>query len=285
MEYSVKPKRLGERRIIHYPQKRIIGLYVITMKEILKLDHIQKYYGNGGNVTKAIQDISFSVQEGEFVGIMGASGSGKTTLLNCISTIDMVSAGHIYLDGTDVTEINEKQIARFRRENLGFVFQDFNLLDTLAISENIALALTINKVPAGEIDGRVREMAGKLNITDILDKYPYQVSGGQKQRCACARAIINQPKLILADEPTGALDSHSSQMLLSTIQSINEDLGATILMVTHDAFSASYANRILFMRDGAIFTEIRKGGDSRRTFFEKILDVLIMMGGGMSDVR
>ena len=250
------------------------------MKEILKLEHIQKYYGNGGNVTKAIQDISFSVQEGEFVGIMGASGSGKTTLLNCISTIDTVSAGHIYLDGIDVTEI-----ARFRRENLGFVFQDFNLLDTLTISENIALALTINKVPAGEIDGRVREMAGKLNITDILDKYPYQVSGGQKQRCACARAIINQPKLILADEPTGALDSHSSQMLLSTIRSINETLGATILMVTHDAFSASYANRILFLRDGAIFTEILKGSDSRRIFFEKTLDVLTMMGGGVSDVR
>ena len=249
------------------------------MKEVLKLEHIQKYYGNGGNVTKAIQDISFSVQEGEFVGIMGASGSGKTTLLNCISTIDTVSAGHIYLDGTDVTEINEKQIARFRRENLGFVFQDFNLLDTLTISENIALTLTINKVPTGEIDGQVREMAEKLNITDILDKYPYQVSGGQKQRCACARAIINDPRLILADEPTGALDSHSSQMLLSTIQSINEMLGATILMVTHDAFSASYANRILFLRDGTIFMEIRKGSDSLRTFFNKILDVLTMMGG------
>lgn len=249
------------------------------MNEVLKLEHIQKYYGNGENVTKAIQDISFSVQEGEFVGIMGASGSGKTTLLNCISTIDTVSAGHIHLDGTDVTEINEKQIARFRRENLGFVFQDFNLLDTLTISENIALALTINKVPAGEIDGRVQEMSSKLNITDILKKYPYQVSGGQKQRCACARAIINNPKLILADEPTGALDSHSSQMLLSTIQSINETLGATILMVTHDAFSASYANRILFLRDGTIFTEIRKGNDSRRTFFNKILDVLTMMGG------
>ena len=254
------------------------------MNEVLKLEHIQKYYGNGENVTKAIQDISFSVQEGEFVGIMGASGSGKTTLLNCISTIDTVSAGHIYLDGTDVTEINEKQIARFRRENLGFVFQDFNLLDTLTISENIALALTINKVPAGEIDDRVREMAGKLNITDILDKYPYQVSGGQKQRCACARAIINNPKLILADEPTGALDSHSSQMLLSIIQSINETLGATILMVTHDAFSASYANRILFLQDGAIFTETLKGNDSRRTFFNKILDVLTMMGGGVNDV-
>ena len=254
------------------------------MKEVLKLEHIQKYYGNGGNITKAIQDISFSVEEGEFVGIMGASGSGKTTLLNCISTIDTVSAGHIYLNGTDVTEINEKQIARFRRENLGFVFQDFNLLDTLTISENIALALTINRVPAGEIDGRVREIAGKLNITDILDKYPYQVSGGQKQRCACARAIINQPKLILADEPTGALDSHSSQMLLSAIQSINETLGATILMVTHDAFSASYANRILFLRDGTIFTEIFKGSNFRRTFFEKILDVLTMTGGGVSDV-
>ena len=254
------------------------------MNEVLKLEHIQKYYGSKGNVTKAIQDISFSVQEGEFVGIMGASGSGKTTLLNCISTIDTVSAGHIYLNGTDVTEINEKQIARFRRENLGFVFQDFNLLDTLTISENIALALTINRVPSGEIDGRVREIAGKLNITDILDKYPYQVSGGQKQRCACARAIINQPKLILADEPTGALDSHSSQMLLSAIQSINETLGATILMVTHDAFSASYANRILFLRDGTIFTEIFKGSNSRRTFFEKILDVLTMTGGGVSDV-
>ena len=262
-----------------------MAVEVNPMNEILKLDHIQKFYGNQGNITKAINDISFSVSEGEFVGIMGASGSGKTTLLNCISTIDTVSAGHIYLDGTDVTEIKEKALARFRRENLGFVFQDFNLLDTLTVSENIALALTINNVPVEQIDGKVREMAGNLNITDILDKYPYQVSGGQKQRCACARAIINRPKLILADEPTGALDSHSSQMLLSTMQSINEQLGATILMVTHDAFSASYANRILFLRDGVIFTEILKGQDSRKAFFEKILDVLTMMGGGQTDVR
>lgn len=262
-----------------------MAVEVNPMDEILKLDHIQKFYGNQGNITKAINGISFSVSEGEFVGIMGASGSGKTTLLNCISTIDTVSAGHIYLDGTDVTEIKEKALARFRRENLGFVFQDFNLLDTLTVSENIALALTINNVPVEQIDGKVREMAGSLNITDILDKYPYQVSGGQKQRCACARAIINRPKLILADEPTGALDSHSSQMLLSTMQSINEQLGATILMVTHDAFSASYANRILFLRDGVIFTEILKGQDSRKAFFEKILDVLTMMGGGQTDVR
>lgn len=254
------------------------------MKEILRLEHIQKFYGNQGNLTKAISDISFSVNSGEFVGIMGASGSGKTTLLNCISTIDTVSAGHIYLDGADVTEIKEKELSRFRRENLGFVFQDFNLLDTLTISENIALALTINKVPEPQIAGKVQEMAQSLNIIDILDKYPYQVSGGQKQRCACARAIINNPKLILADEPTGALDSHSSQMLLGTMQSINERLGATILMVTHDAFSASYAGRILFLRDGRIFTEILKGKNSRKEFFEKILDVITMLGGGQSDV-
>ena len=194
------------------------------MNTILKLEHIQKYYGNEGNITKAIKDISFSVEAGEFLGIMGASGSGKTTLLNCISTIDTVSAGHIFLEGTDITEINPKSLARFRRENLGFVFQDFNLLDTLTISENIALALAINKVPAGSVEPRILDIAGKLNISDILNKYPYQVSGGQKQRCACARAIINNPKLLLADEPTGALDSHSSQMLLSTIQSINEQL-------------------------------------------------------------
>ncbi len=255
------------------------------MKEILKLDHIQKFYGNGDNITKAIRDISFTVNESEFVGIMGPSGSGKTTLLNCISTIDTVSAGHIYLGGTDVTEIKEKEIARFRRENLGFIFQDFNLLDTLTISENIALALTINHIPVGQVDGLVQEIAAKLNITDILEKYPYQVSGGQKQRCACARAIINKPKLILADEPTGALDSNSSQMLLSTIQNINTELDATILMVTHDAFSASYASRILFLKDGEIFTEILKGNDTRQIFFERILNVLTMMGGGISDVR
>ena len=222
------------------------------MKEILKLDHIQKYYGNGGNVTKAIQDISFSVQEGEFVGIMGASGSGKTTLLNCISTIDMVSAGHIYLDGTDVTEINEKQIARFRRENLGFVFQDFNLLDTLTISENIALALTINKVPAGEIDGRVREMAGKLNITDILDKYPYQVSGGQKQRVAVAGIIAMRPLCIVLDEPTAMLDPSGRREVLDTVKKLNKEEGITILLITHYMDEAVQADRVVVMDDGVI---------------------------------
>ncbi len=239
------------------------------MNPVLKLEHIQKYYGNEGTVTKAIRDISFTVEAGEYLGIMGASGSGKTTLLNCIATIDTVSAGHIFLEGTDITQIKPKSLARFRRENLGFVFQDFNLLDTLTISENIALALAINKTPVQEVEPRISDIAEKLNIGDILDKYPYQVSGGQKQRCACARALINNPKLLLADEPTGALDSHSSQMLLSAMQRMHEQLGATILMVTHDAFTASYASRILFLRDGEIFTELCKGNDSRSVFFIK----------------
>ena len=254
------------------------------MEPILKLDHIQKYYGNEGNITKAIQDISFSVEAGEFLGIMGASGSGKTTLLNCISTIDTVSAGHIYLEGTDITEIKPKSLARFRRENLGFVFQDFNLPDTLKISENIALVLANNKTPPQEMGPCVSEIAGELNIRCIFDKTHYQANAGLKQRCASARAIINNPKLILADEPTGALDSHSAQMLLSTIQSINEQMGATILMVTHDAFTASYASRILFLQDGKIFTELHKGSDSRSAFFDKILNVLTIIGGGQSHV-
>lgn len=255
------------------------------MKEILRLEHIQKMYGSGGSITKAIRDISFKVEEGEFLGIMGASGSGKTTLLNCISTIDRVSAGRIYLDGEDVTEIKPKAIARFRREKLGFVFQDFNLLDTLTIGENIALALAINKTPPHEVEPRVKAMAQKLKIQEILSKYPYQVSGGQRQRCACARALIHDPRLLLADEPTGALDSHSAQMLLSTFERIHNDLGATILMVTHDAFTASYAQRILFLRDGEIFTELRRGDETRGAFFEKILQVLTMLGGGGQNVR
>ena len=251
---------------------------------MLQVRNIEKYYGNKNNITKALDRVSFDVADGDFIAIMGASGSGKTTLLNCISTIDTVSAGDILLDGESIAELPPGKLAKFRREKLGFVFQDFNLLDTLTISENIALALAINKVPAGSIEPRILDIAQKLNISDILNKYPYQVSGGQKQRCACARAIINNPKLLLADEPTGALDSHSSQMLLSTVQSINEQLKATILMVTHDTFTASYASRILFLKDGEIFMELRKGNDSRSAFFDKILNVLTMIGGGQSHV-
>lgn len=222
------------------------------MNTILKLEHIQKYYGNGGNITKAIRDISFSVEAGEFLGIMGASGSGKTTLLNCISTIDTVSAGHIFLEGTDVTEIKPKSLARFRRENLGFVFQDFNLLDTLTISENIALALAINHTPAGSVEPRILEIAGKLNISDILNKYPYQVSGGQKQRCACARAIINNPRLLLADEPTGNLDSKTSQDVLSLLKVTSMKFHQTVVMITHNDEIAQLADRIIRIEDGKI---------------------------------
>ena len=255
------------------------------MGEILKIDSIEKYYGNKGNILKAIDDVSFEVQKGEFVGVMGPSGSGKTTLLNVIATIDEVSSGHIYLNGKDLTEINKKEIGRFRRENLGFIFQDFNLIDTLTIHENIALALTINKTNKNEIDGKVNSVAKELGIEEILTKYPYEVSGGQKQRTACARALITNPKLILADEPTGALDSRSAQMLIEMISSLNKDFKATILMVTHDSFTASYCDRILFIQDGKIFTELVRGNNTRKQFFNQILDVVALLGGDVRDVR
>ena len=255
------------------------------MESILKVIHVEKYYGNKENVTKAIDDIGFEVKTGEFIGVMGASGSGKTTLLNIISTIDNVSAGHVLLDGKDITELAEKEIAKFRRENLGFIFQDCNLLDTLTVHENIALALTINKIPPDEIDRKVIGVSKQLGIEDILNQYPYEISGGEKQRCACARAMVTVPKLILADEPTGALDSKSAGMLLETLSNMNDVLSATILMVTHDAFSASYCSRILFLKDGRIFSELIKGEKSRRQFFNEILDVMALLGGGTSDVR
>ena len=255
------------------------------MGEILKIDSIEKYYGNKGNILKAIDDVSSEVQKGEFVGVMGPSGSGKTTLLNVIATIDEVSSGHIYLNGKDLTEINKKEIGRFRRENLGFIFQDFNLIDTLTIHENIALALTINKTNKNEIDGKVNSVAKELGIEEILTKYPYEVSGGQKQRTACARALITNPKLILADEPTGALDSRSAQMLIEMISSLNKDFKATILMVTHDSFTASYCDRILFIKDGKIFTELVRGNNTRKQFFNQILDVVALLGGDVRDVR
>ena len=254
------------------------------MEKVLEVKYIEKYYGNRSNLTKAIDNISFSVEKGEFVGIMGASGSGKSTLLNVISTIDRVTAGHILVNGEEITNLRGNKLNRFRREELGFIFQDFNLLDTLTAYENIALALTIQKVDARTIDKRVRGIAEKLGISDILNKYPYQVSGGQKQRIASARAIITNPKLVLADEPTGALDSKSSRQLLESFEFLNQEMGATILMVTHDAFTASYANRILFMKDGRLFNEIVKGQDTRKQFFEKIIEVQTLLGGDLSDV-
>lgn len=254
------------------------------MESILKVEHLEKYYGNRGNVTKAVDDISFTVTQGEYIGIMGASGSGKTTLLNCISTIDSATAGHIFIRGQDVTALKAKALSRFRREQLGFIFQEFNLLDTLTAFENIALALTVIGTPAKEIETRVHNVAKRLEIDDILRKYPYQLSGGQQQRVASARAIITNPSLILADEPTGALDSKSARMLLESFETLNRALGATILMVTHDAFTASYCKRILFVKDGKVFNELLRGSDTRKAFFEKIIEVVTLLGGDNSDV-
>lgn len=256
------------------------------MEHILTLEQVKKYYGNSSsNITKAVDGISMYVDKGEFVAIMGASGSGKTTLLNCISTIDTVTSGHIFIQNQDITSMKNKDFADFRRENLGFIFQDFNLLDTLTIEENISLSLIINRKNPALIQKRVKSIAQKLGISDILSKFPYEVSGGQKQRCACARALINEPALILADEPTGALDSKSSRLLLETMSDINHKLDATILMVTHDPFSASFCERILFLKDGKIFNEIFKGEKSRKNFFNEILDILTLLGGEVGNVR
>lgn len=253
------------------------------MENILKIENIEKYYGNKSNLTKAINNISFDVDKGEFVAIMGASGSGKTTLLNCISTLDKVTSGHIYVGGNDITKLKGNNLNKFRREELGFIFQDFNLLDTLTAYENIALALSIQNENVKTIDEKVKKVAEDLNIEDVLKKYPYQMSGGQKQRVSSARAIITNPKLILADEPTGALDSKSAKMLLERFNYLNEWLKATILMVTHDAFTASYASRVIFIKDGKIFNNLNRGLDTRKEFFDKIIDVVTMLGGDLND--
>lgn len=254
------------------------------MGTILKVENLEKYYGNKGNITKAVDGISFEVEAGEFTGIMGASGSGKTTLLNCVSTIDAATAGHIIVEGMDITRLKSKRLSEFRRTKLGFIFQDFNLLDTLTAYENIALALTIIKTPAGEIDVRVHQVAKELEISDILNKYPYQISGGQKQRVAAARAIVTKPALILADEPTGSLDSKSARMLLESLETLNKNLKATIMMVTHDAFTASYCRRIIFIKDGKFFDELVRGEDSRKAFFDQIIGVQTLLGGDNSNV-
>ena len=237
------------------------------MKNILSVEKIEKYYGNKGNITKAIDNISFKVGEGEFVGIMGPSGSGKTTLLNCISTIDKVTTGNIIINDQDITRLKSKKLDKFRQNELGFIFQDFNLLDTLTAYENIALALTIKGEKTSKVDSKIKEVAKYLEIEKVLDKYPYQMSGGQKQRVASARAIVTEPSLILADEPTGALDSKSARLLLERLESLNEELSATILM-----------------KDGKIFTELVRGNDSRKEFFNRIMEVITMLGGDDNNV-
>ena len=252
------------------------------MKKILTVEHLQKYYGGKGSITKAVDNISFSVEEGEYIGIMGASGSGKTTILNCISTIDQVTSGNSYIEEQDVTAMKRMDISRFRRDKLGFIFQDFNLLDTMTAYENIALTLTIQKKKPDEVRMRVAEVAKMLNIENVLTKYPYQLSGGQKQRVAAARALIGKPSIILADEPTGSLDSRAARVMLECFKKMNETMNATILMVTHDPFSASYCQRILFIKDGKLFNELIKGKNDRKEFFNRIMEVNALLGGDLN---
>ena len=259
------------------------------METVLQVHNVQKYYGSKGRgmgtaMTKALDGVSFDVRKGEFIAIMGTSGSGKSTLLNCISTIDRPTAGQIVVDGRDVTGMRQRDLSRFRRERLGFVFQDSNLLDTLTGEENIALALTINRVSPKEIPGRVEQVAAMLDVADVLKKYPYQMSGGQRQRIACARALVTRPQLVLADEPTGALDSKNAKLLLESLDAINRAQKATVLMVTHDETAASFCRRVLFIRDGKVFCELVRGADTRREFFEKIMQVVAVQGG-VDDAR
>lgn len=250
---------------------------------VLEVAHLEKVYGALGNVTRALNDVSFTVSRGEFVGIMGASGSGKSTLLNCVSTIDSATSGTIRINGQDVTRMKQAKLSQFRREELGFIFQDSNLLDTLTARENIALPLTIARTNSVEISTRVQDVAARLSISQVLDKYPYQMSGGQQQRVAAARALVTDPTMIMADEPTGALDSKSARLLLESLEALNRRLRATVLMVTHDSFAASHTSRVLFIRDGKIFTELRRGDTDRREFFDRIMEVVAMMGGEGSD--
>ncbi len=258
--------------------RAIEGGFQPTMP-ILSVRQVEKAFGGRDSITRALAGVSFDVAPGEFVAIMGPSGSGKTTLLNCVATIDKVTSGQILVDGHDITQMGRRQLAKFRRDELGFIFQDFNLLDTLTGFENIALGLTIKRVSPALIPRKVEDIAATLGVKDVLRKYPYQMSGGQKQRIAAARAMVSDPKLILADEPTGALDSRSSAVMLEMLEVLNENLGATIMMVTHDSFAASFSNRVLFLRDGLVFNEIRRGTMSREQFFARIMEVIGFLGG------
>lgn len=250
------------------------------MQTILDICNASKQYGTKENTVHALRNVSFSIAKGEFTGIMGSSGCGKSTLLNLVAAIDTVTEGYILMDSQNIAELSENGLADFRRDSLGFVFQDYNLLDTLTLRENIALALTIQSRRKREIDEIIQQVSARLGIDGVLDKFPYEVSGGQRQRCACARAVAMEPQLILADEPTGALDSVSAQNLMKTFEELNQEIGATILMVTHDAFSACYCRRILFMRDGEIVSELNKNDNDNHTFLQEILNELSQAGGG-----
>ncbi|MBO8157819.1 MAG: ABC transporter ATP-binding protein [Bacillaceae bacterium] len=252
---------------------------------VLKAENLSKIYGNRSNIqTKAIDSLSLSVKKGEFLGVMGPSGSGKTTMLNLLSTIDTPSSGTVEINGQSVSHIPKGKLAQFRRREMGFVFQDFNLLDTLTIEENIVLPLTLDKVNLKDMETRLKEAAQKLGIDQILKKRTYEVSGGQIQRAAIARAIIHDPSIIFADEPTGNLDSKASRQVMESFEILHEEQKASILMVTHDPFAASFCERIIFIKDGRLFTEIYKG-DNRQIFFQDILNVLSILGGNTDDFQ
>ncbi|CAM3220968.1 ABC transporter ATP-binding protein [Vagococcus fessus] len=251
------------------------------MNPVLEVNRLTKIYGSKFNPTPVLESISFSVTKGEFVGVMGPSGAGKTTLLNILSTIDTPTTGKVLIDGTDITRISEAKLSRFRREKLGFIFQDFNLLDSLNVKDNILLPLALEKVPVSEMEERLDKITRILGIHHLLGKKPVEISIGQKQRVAAARAIITEPQLIFADEPTGSLDSKSATELLQYLTEINRKEQATILMVTHDAFTASYCHRILFIKDGVVFSELVRQG-TRKEFFQKIMDMQTAIGGGVS---
>ncbi|EAA0144679.1 ABC transporter ATP-binding protein [Listeria monocytogenes] len=254
------------------------------METVLQAKNVRKIYGSKGNVYTALENISIDIKEGEFTGIMGPSGAGKSTLLNVLSTIDKPTSGQIVISGQELENMNEQQMSTFRRDKLGFIFQDYNLLDTLTIRENIILPLALAKRPVKEMEEKLAIISEKFDITEILDKYPSEISGGQKQRTAASRAIITSPSLIFADEPTGALDSKSATNLLESLRDLNEQDKSTIMMVTHDAFAASFCKRILFIKDGELYTEIYRGTKTRKEFFQKILDVLAKLGGDSDDV-
>jgi putative ABC transport system ATP-binding protein len=254
------------------------------MEPLLKVENIKKTYGKSSATYTALENISFEIHEGEFVGIMGPSGAGKSTLLNMLATIDSPTEGKIYMKDTSIHDMKEGALADFRRDNLGFIFQDYNLLDSLTVKENILLPLAIAKIPAKEINSLVTRIAKVFGIEDLLAKYPYQISGGQKQRTAAARALVTEPVMILADEPTGALDSKSATDLLESLSNLNENNNSTIMMVTHDAYAASFCRRIIFIKDGTLSTEIYRRGQTRKAFFQEILDVLATIGGEVDDV-
>ena len=254
------------------------------MSTLLEINNVTKYYGSGETVSKALNGVSFRMERGEFTAVMGASGSGKSTLLNVVATIDRPSSGRILLEGKDIAEMREQELAAFRRDRLGFIFQEYNLLDTLTVAENIVLPLNLQKRPAGETRQRLLTVADSLQIGDQLAKFPRQLSGGQRQRSACARALITEPALILADEPTGALDSANPKSLMETFTLMNRELGSTILMVTHDAVVGSYAARVLFLKDGKIWNELYRGDRTRQAMYQEILNTMAVLGGE-ADVR